>query len=92
MVLRSITLPSLAAWGALFALAILCTAFAYLLYFSLLGEVGGTKAITVTFLIPVFGAFWGALFINESITLTMITGMVVILVGTALVTGVAKLR
>lgn len=85
-------MPSLKAWCSVFALAVLCTSFAYVLFFNLLAQVGTTKAITVTFLIPVFGALWGALFIDEQLTLTMISGMGIILIGTALVTGVVKLR
>jgi drug/metabolite transporter (DMT)-like permease len=43
--------------------------------------------MTVTFLIPVFGVFWGALFLGESITLRVVLGGGVILLGTALATG-----
>jgi len=77
---------------ALLALAVLCTSLAYLMYFRLLAEIGSTKAITVTFLIPMFGSLWGALFINEQITLMMLVGMGTILLGTALVVGVLKIR
>jgi len=85
-------MPSFEAWMALLALAVACTSLAYLMYFRLLSAVGSTKAITVTFLIPMFGSFWGALFIDEKITLMMIVGMGTILLGTALVTGVLKIR
>jgi len=85
-------MPSLNAWLALLALAVLCTSLAYLMYFRLLAEIGSTKAITVTFLIPMFGSLWGALFINEQITLMMLVGMGTILLGTALVVGVLKIR
>lgn len=85
-------MPSFRAWMALLALSVLCTSVAYLMYFRLLAEVGSTKAITVTFLIPLFGSIWGALFINEEITLMMVIGMATILLGTALVTGVLKIR
>ena len=85
-------MPSLGAWMALLALAVLCTSLAYLMYFRLLVEIGSTKAITVTFLIPMFGSLWGALFIEEKITLMMIGGMGTILLGTALVVGIVKFR
>jgi len=84
-------MPSLQAWLALLALAVLCTSLAYLMYFRLLAEIGSTKAITVTFLIPLFGSLWGAMFINEKISLMMVLGMGTILLGTALVTGVLKI-
>lgn len=81
------SMPSMNAWLSVLALAVVCTSLAYLMYFKLLADVGSTKAITVTFLIPIFGSLWGALFIQEVITLMMIVGMVTILLGTALVTG-----
>ncbi|MFT6408992.1 MAG: drug/metabolite transporter (DMT)-like permease [Arenicella sp.] len=86
------TMPSFEAWMALLALAVLCTSIAYLMYFRLLAEIGSTRAITVTFLIPLFGSLWGAVFIDEEITLTMMAGMATIILGTALVTGVLKPR
>lgn len=84
------TWPSLNAWLATLALSLFCTSFAYIMYFKLLAEVGSTRAITVTFLIPIFGTLWGALFIDEEITLLIILGMGITLSGTALVTGVLK--
>jgi drug/metabolite transporter (DMT)-like permease len=80
--------PSLAAWSAATALGILCTGIAYILYFRLIANVGPTRAISVTFLIPAFGMLWGALFLGEQVTLGMIAGCAVILFGTALATGV----
>ncbi len=85
-------MPSVNAWLSLLVLAIACTAFAYVMFFRLLADVGGTRAITVTFLIPVFGALWGVLFIDEELSVTMIVGMGIVLIGTALVTGVLKPR
>lgn len=75
------------AWAALVGLGLLCTAVAYVLYYRLLIRVGPPRAMTVTFLIPVFGVFWGWLFLGESITLRIVMGGGVILLGTALATG-----
>lgn len=83
--------PSAAAWGAMVGLALLCTGVAYLLYFRLIAHVGPARAISVTFLIPLFGVLWGALFLGEAITPAMLAGCAVILVGTALVTGAVAL-
>ena len=69
----------------LLVLSLLCSAVAYLLYYKLITEVGPTKALTVTFLMPIFGMIWGALFLNETITEGMILGTVFILAGTYLV-------
>jgi drug/metabolite transporter (DMT)-like permease len=85
------TVPSAAAWASLGALAILCTGVALVLYFRLIAALGASRAITVTFLIPLFGLLWGALFLGEAITATMVVGCAVILLGTGLVTGIVSL-
>lgn len=80
-------LPSATAWANLAGLALLCTGVAYILYFRLMARVGPTKAVTVTFLIPVFAVLWGALFLGEALTLPMAGGGALILAGTALALG-----
>jgi len=79
-------------WLSVMALGIVCTGLAYTLFFRLIANIGSTKAITVTFLIPMFGSFWGAVFIDELITSEMIIGTLVILSGTALVTGLVSFK
>jgi drug/metabolite transporter (DMT)-like permease len=71
--------------------ALLCSAIAYLLYYRLIHDLGPTKALTVTFLMPVFGMIWGALLLHETISLGMIAGTALIFVGTSLVLGIARL-
>jgi drug/metabolite transporter (DMT)-like permease len=66
----------------LLALALLCSAVAYLLYFRLIRDLGPTRALTVTFLMPAFGMAFGALFLGESITWTMLAGAALIVGGT----------
>lgn len=85
-------MPGLAAWLAVIAMAVLSTALAYVIYFRLIASVGATRAITVTFLIPVTGMFWGWIFLAEAVTWNMAAGTVVILVGTALTTGLLGAR
>jgi len=72
------------AWVAasVVALAVACTALAYLIYFRLIADVGPTRALTVTFLIPLFGVLWGRLFLGEAITANMLAGGVLIVAGT----------
>ena len=82
------TPPSASAWGAAAALAFACTALAYVLYFRLIAHAGASYAVSVTFLIPALAMLWGWLFLGEVPTLTMLAGCVVILLGTALATGV----
>ncbi|MBM4130963.1 DMT family transporter [bacterium] len=77
--------PSAPVIGSVVALAVLCSAVAYLLYFRLLADVGPARALTVTYLMPVFGMGWGALFLNERITPAMLAGCALVIGGTLLV-------
>ncbi|QNM94699.1 DMT family transporter [Chitinimonas koreensis] len=79
--------PPAQAWQAAIALAAACTALAYFLYFRLIAHVGPSKAVAVTFLIPLFAIAWGGLFLAEALTPAMIAGGAVILAGTALAIG-----
>jgi drug/metabolite transporter (DMT)-like permease len=72
---------------ALLALAFLSTALAYWIYFRLLRAVGPTSTSSVTFLIPIFGILWGVLFLDEAVSVGTFVGLVVILTGVVLVTG-----
>jgi drug/metabolite transporter (DMT)-like permease len=79
--------PTVGIMAAVLALGVLCSGIAYILYFRLIEEVGTTSALTVTFLNPVFGILWGALFLGEAIGWHTVVGSGIVLVGTALVTG-----
>ena len=83
--------PGAAAWGSVALLAVLCTGVAYVLYFRLIAHLGAARAITVTYLIPLFGVAWGAVILGEAVTPTMAAGGVVVLAGTALATGMLRL-
>jgi drug/metabolite transporter (DMT)-like permease len=80
-------MPGTTAWLSAVALAGLCTALAYILYFRLMSRVGPTNAVSVTFLIPLFAILWGALFLQEAITAQMVAGGAIVLVGIALALG-----
>jgi drug/metabolite transporter (DMT)-like permease len=79
--------PTLGIMAAVLALGVLCSGIAYILYFKLIDEVGTTSALTVTFLNPLFGILWGALFLHEAIGWHTVAGSAIVLLGTALVTG-----
>lgn len=66
-------------------LALLCSAIAYFIYFRLLADVGPTKALTVTFLIPLFALVWGAVFLGEEISLNTLIGCAMVVLATWLV-------
>jgi drug/metabolite transporter (DMT)-like permease len=74
--------PGLAPILSVVALAVLCSAVAYLLYFRLMTDVGPGKALTVTFLMPVFGMLWGVLFLGERVTAGMLAGCALVIAGT----------
>lgn len=78
-------LPSLQAMGAVAALACLSTAAAYLIYFRLVSEVGPAPALTVTYLIPLFGCAWGYLFLDEPIGWHALAGGAAVLCAIALI-------
>lgn len=82
--------PGADAWLAVILLAVACTGVAYVLYFRLIAHIGPARAIAVTFLIPVFGMLWGAIFLGEQVTGNMLAGCAVILAGTGLATGVLR--
>ena len=68
-------MPSMRAWLAVLALGLPCTGIAYILFFRLLTRLGPAKAVTVTYLVPLFA---------------MLAGCALILLGTALATGLIR--
>ena len=81
--------PTLAAWNSVATLGILCTAIAYVVYFRLIAQIGAAPTLTVTYLIPLFGVLWGAVFLGERIGVHHAAGAAMILAG---ITLVAKAR
>jgi drug/metabolite transporter (DMT)-like permease len=82
--------PSLHAWTALGIAGLLCTALAYVLFFRLMARTGPARAMTVTYLIPVFANLFGVLFLDEVVTHWMMGCAVVIVAGTALASGLVQ--
>lgn len=80
------TAPGTGVMLAVIALGVVCAGVAFLLYFRLVRDIGGTSTLTVTFLIPVFGILWGHLFLGEAVTQSMIAGSLIVIFGTALST------
>lgn len=65
-------------WLSLLGLGLMCTAFAYVLYFRLLTAIGPVRSMTTTFLIPPFGVLWGALLLDEPLSMAHLYGGVLI--------------
>lgn len=78
--------PASGAWGSALMLGVASTAIAYVIYFRLLARAGPTVAMTVTYLIPVFGVSWGAVFLGERLASTALAGGALVLTGVALTT------
>ncbi|MDN3715375.1 DMT family transporter [Vibrio breoganii] len=68
-------------------LGVVCTGLAYLLYFRLIEDLGPPSALSVTFLIPLFGILWGYLFLDEQVGWNTALGALFVIGGTMLVTG-----
>jgi drug/metabolite transporter (DMT)-like permease len=78
-------MPSAGVAASILALGLVCGAIAFLLYFRLIADLGATRALTVTYLIPVFGVLWGVLFLNETVSATMLLGGALVVLGTVFV-------
>ena len=85
-------LPPIGAILALLTLVVVCTALAYQLYYYLIISAGPIQALTVTLLVPIFGVFWGALWLQESISPGMILGLLIVLFSVGLVTGMVSAK
>ncbi|GAA3898512.1 DMT family transporter [Sphingomonas limnosediminicola] len=80
-------LPPLGAWGAIVALALLCTAFGYVLYFRLIDKAGATNALLVTLLVPPVAILLGGLFLHETLAPQDFLGLALIALGLAAIDG-----
>jgi drug/metabolite transporter (DMT)-like permease len=79
--------PPLTAIGAITALALLCTAFGYVLYFRLIATSGATNALLVTLLVPPVAIVLGALFLSETLAPQDFLGLGLIALGLAAIDG-----
>jgi hypothetical protein len=73
--------PALTSWAAILALALVCTALAYVLYFRILATAGATNLTLVTFLIPVSAIVLGVVILGERLEPRQLAGMTLIAVG-----------
>ena len=79
--------PPITAWGAIVALALMCTAFGYVLYFKLIDSSGATNALLVTLLVPPVAILLGAVFLNETLAAQDFIGLGLIALGLAAIDG-----
>lgn len=83
--------PGWTPWLSLLVLGMLCSGVAYIIYFRLIAQLGPARAITVTFLVPVFAVLFGTTLLDETLTTWMLGCGAVVVLGTALSTGVLRL-
>lgn len=86
------TAPSATVVGTVLLLAVLGSAFAFMLYFYLIVSAGPTKATMVTYLSPAFGMFYATLLLQEPLVLGNFAGFGLILASVALVNGLPFAR
>ena len=84
--------PSAGSVAAIVALGALGTGVAYLLYFAIIASAGASRAILVTYLVPAFALVYGVVLLDEPLTWTAVLGLLLILGGTTLASGVAHAR
>lgn len=75
---------SLTAWLSVLALGVFSTGLAYVLFFRLVERIGASGAVTVVFVVPLFAASFGALLLDEVISLPMVVAGIFIIIGSAL--------
>ncbi|WP_244951692.1 DMT family transporter [Pseudoalteromonas luteoviolacea] len=83
----NVSLISISIWSAIFGLAVISTALAYVLYFKILALAGATNVLLVTLLVPVSASLLGYLFLNESFDDINIIGMGLIASGLLAIDG-----
>jgi drug/metabolite transporter (DMT)-like permease len=89
---RPTQLPGLSAWLALLVVGVVSTGIAYILFFRLIANGGPARALSATYVVPVFAVLYGLIFLGEQVTAWMLICGAVIVAGTALSTGLIKLR
>jgi len=82
--------PSNQTIAALLLVGVFCSGVAYVLYFRLINLLGSTKALSVTYLIPVCSTWLGVVALDEVVTIWSVASAVLILIGTAMTTGLLK--
>ena len=83
----AVLMASWAALGSMLALALICSALAYLIYFRVIGRAGATNALLVTFLVPVSAILLGIVLLGERLETHQIAGMAAIFLGILAIDG-----
>lgn len=84
------TMPSAPAIASALVLAFVCTGLAYVLYFDLIAKIGVSRALTVGYLVPLFGVLWGYVVLNESLSPKELAGGGLVIFGVMLANNVFR--
>jgi len=74
------------AWWSIVALGVLCTAIAFVLLFALIAEVGPARTTVITFINPAVAVLLGVIILSEPITLGILVGFPLVILGSYLAT------
>ncbi len=80
------SVPSGQVLASLAALAVICTALAFVLFFKLIAEVGPARAVVFTYVNPAVAVALGVAVLGEPITVEIVAAFVLILAGSVLAT------
>ena len=78
--------PSSNVIASIVVLAVACTAIAFLAFAALIDEIGPVRATVITYINPAVAAILGVLVLHETLTSAMVSGFVLVIVGSALAT------
>ncbi|MEH6936702.1 DMT family transporter [Bacillus sp. JJ664] len=68
-------------FGGTLGLGVLCSGLAYLLFYYMVKEGSAEFATMVTYIVPVFASIWGFFFLHEPLTIKMVVGLLIVLLG-----------
>jgi drug/metabolite transporter (DMT)-like permease len=84
--------PTLGAVAALVALGVVGTALAFMIFYELINGIGPARAALVSYLAPGVALFYGAIFLDEKVTIAAIAGLVLILGGVAIASRAKRVK
>jgi drug/metabolite transporter (DMT)-like permease len=84
--------PTLGAVAALVALGVVGTALAFMIFYELINGIGPARAALVSYLAPGVALFYGAIFLDETVTMAAIAGLVLILGGVAIASRAKRVK
>jgi drug/metabolite transporter (DMT)-like permease len=73
--------PPASAWISLITLGVVCSAIAFVIFFALIREIGSARATLITYLNTVVALILGVSFLSEPITVGMMVGIPLVIVG-----------